>query len=113
MELSEIQALDSPQVMVVLANDPTEDTVVWLGGEHDRSSVEELARALTMVVDAAPSDVIIDLSRVEFMDGTTVNQILAVCTRLRAEGRMARVRRPSPPARLVLGLCDLSHLVAL
>ena len=112
MEQPEAPPVAPPQVMVVLANDPTQDTVVWLGGEHDLGSAEDLMQAIATAVDAGPSDLIIDLSRVEFMDSTTIDQILEARTRLVAEGRKAHVRDPSPAARCVLEICGLTHLVA-
>ena len=57
------------------------------------------------------SDVVIDLSRVEFMDSTTLGQILAAHARRGARGRTARIRNPSGPARYLLELCELTHLV--
>ncbi len=112
MEQPETQPVERPQVFVVLANDATEDTVVWLAGEHDMSSAGELMQAIATAVDSGRSDVVIDLSRVEFMDSTTIVQILAARTRLGAQGRMARVRDPSPAARYLLEVCDLTDLVA-
>jgi anti-anti-sigma factor len=75
------------------------------------SSVEELSQAIASVVDAGRSDLIFDLSRVEFMDSTIINQFVRARTRLGADGRMARMRDPSPAARCVLEICGLTHLV--
>jgi anti-sigma B factor antagonist len=111
MEHPEISPLESSEVMVVLATDRTEDTLICLGGEHDLSTVGELVRAIAMVVDAGQSDVVIDLSRVEFMDSTVIYQLVTASTLLGADGRMARVRDPSPAARYVLEICGLTHLV--
>lgn len=111
MQQPEMLPVGSSQVIVVLANDPTEDTVICLAGEHDMSSVDELSQAIASVVDAGRSDLIFDLSRVEFMDSTIINRLVRACPRLGADGRMARVRDASPAARYVLELCSLSHLV--
>lgn len=111
MEQPEALPVDSPQVFVVLANDASDDTVVWLAGEHDLSSAGELVQAIATAMASGRSDVVIDLSRVEFMDSTTIDQILAARTRLGAEGRTARVRDPSPAARYLLEICDLTDLV--
>ncbi|HET6772415.1 MAG TPA: STAS domain-containing protein [Acidimicrobiales bacterium] len=111
MQQPEMLPVGSSQVIVVLANDPTEDTVICLAGEHDMSSVEQLSQAIAAAVDAGRSDLIFDLSRVEFMDSTIINQLARACTRLGPDGRMARVRDPSPPARCVLEICGLAHLV--
>jgi anti-sigma B factor antagonist len=110
MQQPEMLPIGSSQVIVVLANDPTEDTVICLDGEHDLSSVETLMQAIARAVDSGRSDLIFDLSRVEFMDSTIINQLVGACTRLGAEGRLARVRDPSPAARCVLEIGGLSHL---
>jgi hypothetical protein len=44
MAQPEMLPVDSSQVIVVLASDPTQDTVAWLRGEHDLSSVEDVRR---------------------------------------------------------------------
>lgn len=105
--------VDSTQVIVVLANNGTDDTVVWLGGEHDLSSVDHLAQAIATAAGAGRSDLVFDLSGVEFMDSTTIEQILAARTSLGEDGRRARIRNPSPVARHLLELCRLTDLVEL
>jgi hypothetical protein len=45
------------------------------------------------------------------MDSTTIDQIRAGRTRLGAADRKALVRHLSRPARYVLHICDLAHLV--
>jgi anti-anti-sigma factor len=88
-----------------------EGTVIRLAGEHDMSSVEDLSKAITSVVDAGRSDLTFDLSSVDFMDSTVILELLRARTRLGADGRTARVRDPSPAARYVLDLAGLTHLV--
>ena len=111
MEQPEAQSVESSRVIVVLASDATQDTVVWLRGEHDLSSVAEFRQAIATAVDASRSDLVIDLSRVEFMDSTTIDQILAARVRLGAEGRKVRVRDPSPAARYLLEICALTDVL--
>jgi anti-anti-sigma factor len=111
MEQPDVLEVESSRVIVVLASDPTQATVVWLRGEHDLSTVGEFEQAIATAVDSGRSDLVIDLSRVVFMDSTTIDQILAARRRLASEGRMARVRHPSGPARYLLDICDLTHLV--
>ena len=111
MDQAQTPPFDTPQVIVMRANDPTGDTVVWLGGEHDMSSVEQLVQAIATAAEAGRSDLVFDLSCVDFMDSTTIQQIMAAVTRLGEDGRRARIRDPSPVARHVLELCRLTHLV--
>ena len=111
MEQPEVLPVDPAQVVVALADDPTQEAVIRLVGEHDMSSVEELAQAVSRVLDGGWSDLVVDLSRVEFMDSVVVNQLLIASKRLGMAGRTVRVRDPSPAARHVLELCGLTHLV--
>jgi anti-anti-sigma factor len=108
----EAPEIDSRRVIVVAPDDPSEATVTALAGEHDLSTVGELARAIATVADAGRSDLTIDLSDVQFMDSTTIAQILTACTSLREEGRIARIRDPSPLAHYLLEICGLTDLVA-
>jgi anti-anti-sigma factor len=113
MEQPEMPPVESPQVLVLLANNPTQDTVVWLTGEHDLSTVEELAATIAAAADTGRPGLILDLSHVEFMDSSTIAQILVAPTSLGAEGRTVRVRDPSPLARYLLEICGLTELVDL
>jgi anti-anti-sigma factor len=101
-----------PHLIVVLANHPTDDTVICLPGEHDKNSVVDLAQAVDSVVDEGRSDLVFDLSGVEFMDSTTTTQLLIARTHPKVDGRMARLPDPSAAARRVMELCGLTHLVA-
>lgn len=108
----ETPEVDSRQVIVALPDNPSEAAVISLVGEHDLSTVGELSRALATVADAGRSDLTIDLSDVQFMDSATIAQILAARTSLGEEGRMARIRDPSPLAHYLLAICGLTDLVA-
>jgi anti-anti-sigma regulatory factor len=56
-------------------------------------------QAIARAVDSGRSDLIFDLSRVEFMDSTIINQLVRACTRLGEAGWLGCVtRRPRPVA---------------
>jgi anti-anti-sigma factor len=75
------------------------------------NSVVDLAQAVDGVMDEGRSDPVFDLSGVVFMDSTIINELLIAFTRLKADGRMARIPDPSAAARRVLELCGLTHRV--
>jgi hypothetical protein len=66
-----------------------------------------VAQAITL----GGADLVVDLSRVEFMDAATIGVIVWARELLRARSRSLVVRSPSTCARRVLELCELSDLV--
>jgi hypothetical protein len=100
MQQPEMLPVGSSQVIVVLANDPTEDTVICLAGEHDMSSVEQLSQAIAAAVDAGRSDLIFDLA---VSSSWTARSSTSSPGPARASGRTAGwlacvTRRPRPVA---------------
>jgi anti-anti-sigma factor len=85
--------------------------VVCLRGEHDLSTVDELSATMARGIALGEADLVVDLSRVEFMDAATINAVLWAQDLLRAQDRSLTVRSPSRCARRVLELCDLSDLI--
>jgi anti-anti-sigma factor len=86
-------------------------TVVWVRGEHDLSTSGALWHTMARAIEAADTDLVIDLSEVEFMGAATVTVILQAVELLRQHSRSLTVRSPSRCALRVLDLCDLTHLV--
>jgi anti-anti-sigma factor len=93
-----------------VVREPTE-LVIWLRGEQDLSTVVSVAETLAEATAAADRDVVVDLSRVEFIDATIVATLVRSRKALRTRSRKLTVRAPSPPARRLLGLCGLLGLV--
>jgi anti-anti-sigma factor len=87
------------------------DVVVCLRGEHDLSTVAELSATMARAITLSDADLVVDLSRVEFMSASTVNVVVWARELLRARHRSLAVRTPSRCARRVLELCDLSDLI--
>jgi anti-anti-sigma factor len=87
------------------------EVVVCLRGEHDLSTVDELSATMVRGVALGDADLVVDLSRVEFMSVATVNTVIGARDLLRAHDRSLTVRSPSRCARRVLELCDLSDLI--
>jgi anti-anti-sigma factor len=87
------------------------DVVVCLRGEHDLSTVAELSATMARAITLSDADLVVDLSRVEFMSASTVNIVVWARELLRARDRSLAVRAPSRCARRVLELCDLSDLI--
>ena len=87
------------------------DIVVCLRGEHDLATVAELSATMARAITLSDADLVVDLSRVEFMSASTIGVVVWARELLRARDRSLAVRTPSRCARRVLELCDLSDLI--
>jgi anti-anti-sigma factor len=85
--------------------------VLWLGGEHDLSSQDSLSAGLARAIASVDADVVVDLSKIEFMDAGTVGVLLRARAFLLLRRRSLALRAPSGRARLVIDLCGLDDLV--
>jgi anti-anti-sigma factor len=80
--------------------------VVYIRGEHDRSTVEALSMEFATAFDDGESPVIVDLSEVTFMDTSTLQLLQRTRDYLAESNRSFVVRRPSRSARRLLSVCD-------
>jgi anti-anti-sigma factor len=86
--------------------------VVWLRGEYDISNETALLLILTRAIELSESDLIVDLSGVQFMGAAAIGVLIGVRNDLRDLSRSLTLRSPSEPARCILGLCGLTDLLA-
>jgi anti-anti-sigma factor len=74
---------------------------VGLVGELDLSTVAKVQDELRRVEESAPATVVIDLSKLRFLDSTGLRCIVTADERAREEGRrMVIVRGPDPVQRV-------------
>ena len=85
--------------------------VVALGDEIDMSNADLLPAMVASVVNGDAS-VLIDLSRVTFLDSSGLRAILACEALLAREGTTLRVVNPTDQSRRIFEICGLSYLVA-
>ena len=86
-------------------------TVVWLSGEHDLSTVDALSETLARAFALDDADVVLDLSGVQFMGAATIEVIVRAKEILDLRSRALTLRSPSETAQRVVDLCDLADLV--
>lgn len=86
-------------------------TAVILRGDHDLATVAALTETVSRAISLDRADLLMDLSAVTFMDAGTVAVITRTHEFLVAHSRALVLQSPSPPARLVLELCGLEHLL--
>lgn len=82
-------------------------TLVRLEGEHDLASLFALAESLAAAIALDDADLVIDLSKVQFMGAETVDVLMRARTFLHARSRDLTLRSPAPCAQRVLDLCGL------
>lgn len=98
-------------VFVSPAQWEVDEAVVWLRGEHDLSTIPELAEIVSRAIAHDDGDLTLDLSEVLFIDAATVGLIIGAREFLRLRSRSLSLRSPSRCARRVLDLCDLTDLI--
>jgi anti-sigma B factor antagonist len=71
--------------------------LLTLGGECDASALDELNEVLRELLAEQPSDVIVDLARVTFVDSVTLSSLTAAAKQVRVGGGSFRVVRAVVP----------------
>jgi len=107
-------ALDGPRISVSprgSTNGQPDCTVVWVRGEHDITTKVPLVDTIARAAQLDDLPILVDLAAVTFMDASTIGAIVESRNRLQARGQRLEMRAPSPPARRLLELCGLTHLV--
>jgi anti-anti-sigma factor len=84
-----------------------DETIVWVMGEHDAATVAELSLVLSKAIAGTRSDVIVDLSGVEFMGVAPVAVLLRAQGFLERRGRSLALRAPSESAEFTLDRCGV------
>jgi anti-anti-sigma factor len=105
--LSEVAVRLAPTATVLRGDG---HTLVSLEGEYDIASLFSLAESLAMAIALDDSDLVIDLSKVEFMGAETLGVLIRARVFLHAQSRSLILHTPSPSARRVLELCGLDDL---
>lgn len=83
-------------------------TVITPQGDLDIGTVDEFRAELTDAANTVPGGLVVDLSRVDFIDSTGLGAVIDVHHRLRRERRpLAVVAPPGTSAALILNLSGL------
>ena len=99
-----------PRIVTVSTVAHGDTMVVQLRGDHDSSSVPALATTLASAVAFENTNLVVDLSEVQFINAATVRVLTAAGEFLSGEGRTFALRSPSRSARRILDLCGMRGL---
>lgn len=89
-----------------------DDTVVWLRGEHDISTVDDVSESLALAIERDEADVVLDLREATFINAAIIGAIMQAKARLAHQSRALTLRAPAPGVWRILVLCGLTGLVA-
>ena len=88
-------------------------TTVWLAGDLDFATVAEVRPAMEEECARSPGQLVLDLSRVEFLDSSGVSLLVTVHKRLAADGCSLVVTNPSPAASRVLQVAVVDQVLSI
>jgi anti-sigma B factor antagonist len=83
------------------------ETVVSLSGELDVASSQGFTEELIGLIDSGTTELVIDLTRLAFIDSTGLSAILQANRKLDGKGQLV-LREPTPLVRQVLEVTGLT-----
>ena len=95
----------------IVTTSGTDPVVVTAVGEFDFESSDRLRSALMAVAQDFDGDVIVDLSRTEFLDSIAIGVLLQTWQRLRSLDRELVIRSPHERIRRVLQIASIGEVV--
>jgi len=99
-----------PRIVTVSTFAQGDTMVVQLRGDHDSASVPTLAKTLASALALEKTNLVVDLSEVQFINAASVRVLTAAGEYLSGEGRTFGLRSPSRSARRILDLCGVVGL---
>ena len=106
---SRLVRVDTQRAMVSTSG--TNPVIVTAVGEFDFESSDRLRSALMAVAQDFDGDVIVDLSRTEFLDSIAIGVLLQTWQRLRSLDRELVIRSPHDRIRRVLEIASIGEVV--
>jgi ribosomal-protein-alanine N-acetyltransferase len=104
-----LSRVDTQRAMVTTTG--TNPVVVTAVGEFDFESSERLRSALMTVAQDYEGDVVVDLSRTEFLDSIAIGVLLQTWQRLRSLERELVIRSPHERIQRVLEIASIDEVV--
>jgi len=87
--------------------------VVSLAGELDLAGAPELAQALARIVDAGAGRVVVDLTRLAFLDSTGLRELIVAAKALQARDASLTLAGPRPNVQRLFDIVRLSETLAI
>lgn len=84
---------------------------ITLDGELDLATHRAVERELRLVEESDAESIVLDLSRVSFIDSSGIRMLLLARARTREDGDRLKLRRPPRPVFEVLQVCGVDRLL--
>lgn len=94
-------------------SDNIDSWVVNISGELDVSCAENLKRELNEKIDEKISDVVLDMSDLQYIDSTGVGIIVGIMKRLKAEDKKISIKNPKSNVKKIFSITGLDQLISL
>jgi anti-anti-sigma factor len=102
--------VDAPQTNAFVVTAGERSTLVALSGDFDILTVRAVTRDVEAFLATAPTDVVFDLSMLDFIDSSGIALLLKTHARVVREGcGSIRVGQPPDAARRTFELCGLTE----
>jgi anti-sigma B factor antagonist len=106
------QGIRPPDAYIIEVGEPSGGVLVLaLEGEFDMASAPALREQLAAARTAAAHGVVLDFSRVSFVDASGLRELLRACTAFREEGKRLTVAAPRPAVIRLFELTGASELI--
>ena len=103
---------ESPSALFIDTASQDADTLIVIPvGDADLGTLPELRQALSEVIGAGRSQVIVDLDRLTFMDASILGVLVDTRLRLSATGGTLQVRCSTPHGRRMLSVTGLDGML--
>ncbi len=102
----------SPGELVIGLHNSDGVCVVALGGEMDMSNAAELTRMIESYLDGGPCRMIVELSRLEFLDSCGIRELITAARAVKAGGGSFALAAPTAIVARVLAITKLDEYMA-
>lgn len=99
---------DFPCLLWIVAVDEGATRTLVFGGEWDLAT-SDAAHAVDQALDRGPECLVLDLTRVSFIDASAVHELLDVHERCAAKGTRLQIVPARPSVQRVFDLCRVSE----
>jgi anti-anti-sigma factor len=104
----------SPELFSIDVSQPSDGLyVLSLTGEMDIASAPELAVRLETLNSAESQHVIVDLSRLTFIDSSGINALVVAAKAIKAEGGEMTLVAPTPHTQRIFEIVHLSDVLSI
>jgi anti-sigma B factor antagonist len=104
------EVADAPVTLELTVADDDGETVVTAAGELDINTAPELREQLARLVNEGARQIVVDLTKVSFVDSTALSVLVSALKRLRQAGGDLELASPNPSVRRVFEITGLTRL---